>query len=153
MGALATGGTIVWTNAVGDLGIPPAAVQAVLDAERRELARRERAFRGDRPPLELLGRTVVLVDDGLATGATMSAAVEAVRRQGVRSVIVAVPVGPRSACLALARAGIRVVCPLMPEPFFAVGPAYEDFSQVEDDEVRAHLGAARERHDRSQVAP
>ena len=108
-------------------------------AERAELDRRERAYRGDRPPLPLAGRTVVLVDDGLATGASMRAAVRAVRSAGPARVVVAVPVAAAETCRSLEAEADEVVCPLAPKGFRAVGGWYEDFSATSDDEVRRCL--------------
>jgi predicted phosphoribosyltransferase len=116
-----------------------AAIDMVTRAERAELERRERAYRDGLSPVPLGGRTVILVDDGLATGASMRAAVVAVRRLGPAYVIVAVPVGARETCQALREAADEVVCALTPEPFSAVGLWYADFSQTSDDEVRRLL--------------
>lgn len=144
MGAVASGGTRVlnddvlrWYSVAHDI------IERVTATERAEIARRERAYRGERPGLELAGRTALLVDDGLATGSTMQAAVQAVRTCGPARIIVAVPVGSREACAALRRVADEVVCPLMPEPFSAVGLWYGDFSQTTDAEVRALLDADR----------
>lgn len=114
----------------------------VLDAEVVELHRREEALRAQRPELAVRGRTVVLVDDGLATGATMLAAVGAVRRQQPGRAIVAVPVGSPSATRTVARLVDELVCPRVPADFGAVGQSYVDFSQTSDDEVRAALAPA-----------
>ena len=105
----------------------------------------ERLYRGDAPPLDLAGRTVVLVDDGLATGASMRAAAVAVRRQRPAWLCIAVPVGPAETCEALRSEADEVVCPAMPSPFRAVGLWYRDFPQATDDEVHALLAAARRR--------
>ena len=111
----------------------------MLEAERRQLDVRSSTLRGDRPDPPVAGRVVVLVDDGLATGATMRAAVAAVRARGAARVVVAVPVGSREACAALAEVADDVVCPWTPWPFEAVGRAYRDFTQTGDDEVRRLL--------------
>ena len=118
-----------------------AAVEAVSRAEQAELERREHAYRDDRPPVPIEGRTVILVDDGLATGSTMRAAVLAVRRLRPARVIVAVPVGAHETCQALRKIADEVVCALMPQPFSAVGLWYTDFSQTTDNEVRDLLAA------------
>jgi putative phosphoribosyl transferase len=120
-------------------GVDERTVEAVREREVRELRRRERAYRGDRPPIDVLGRVVILVDDGLATGSTMRAAVEAVRRHGPAAVIVAVPVGGEDSCRQLARIADRVVCAWTPRYYAAVGQAYRDFAPVADDEVRRLL--------------
>ena len=117
--------------------VPPEAMEAVRRYEERELRRREQAYRGDRPPIDVRDRVVVLIDDGLATGTTMRAAVEAVRRQGPARVIVAVPVGGPEGCRRLA--ADQVVCVWFPHYFSAVGQAYRDFSEVTDAEVRQVL--------------
>jgi predicted phosphoribosyltransferase len=140
MGAIASGGIVVVNEeVVSSLGVDRLTLDAVIERERREVARREAAYRGDRPAPSLAGRTVVLVDDGLATGATMRAAVEAVRQAGPRLVVAAVPVGAPATCMDLSNVADRVVCLVTPEPFIAVGAYYADFSQTSDQEVRAAL--------------
>jgi putative phosphoribosyl transferase len=140
MGAIASGGVRVVNQSVLDaLGLRDDVVDAVAREEQAELDRRERAYRGDRPPVRLTDVRVVLVDDGLATGATMKAALAAVRAQGASDVVVAVPTGARQTCAELAAAGATVVCLMQPEPFHAVGFSYDDFSETTDDEVRALL--------------
>ena len=140
MGAIASGGVRVMNEDVVALYRPSAAaIDAVTRAELIELERRERAYRDGRLPLPLEGRTVILVDDGLATGSTMRAAVLAVRRLRPARVIVAVPVGARETCEALGALADDVVCALIPEPFSAVGLWYLDFSQTTDQEVRELL--------------
>lgn len=140
MGAIASGGARqVNRDVVEALGIPATVIDAVASAEQVELERRERAYRGSRAPLNLAGRTVILVDDGLATGSTMRAAVTAVRQQQPARVIVAVPVGAVSTCADLATEADDVVCVRTPEPFVAVGLWYRDFSATTDDEVRSIL--------------
>jgi predicted phosphoribosyltransferase len=137
LGAIATGGVrVINQDLVRALGIPPATIEAIAVREQQELERRERVYRGDRPPPDVRGRTVILVDDGLATGATMHAAVRALRQQGVGRVVVAVPIAPPDTCDRLREVVDDVVCAITPEPFHAVGLWYEDFSQTTDDEVR-----------------
>jgi putative phosphoribosyl transferase len=141
MGAIASGGVRqVNRDVVEALGIPPSVLDAVAASEHVELERRERAYRGSRAPLTLAGKTVILVDDGLATGSTMRAAVMAVRQQQPARVVVAVPVGAVSTCADLATEADDVVCVRTPEPFVAVGLWYRDFSATTDDEVRTILG-------------
>jgi putative phosphoribosyl transferase len=143
LGALATGGSRVYNEALlRELALSPDAIEAIAAREGRELARRERTYRADRPPPELRDRIVILVDDGLATGATMRAAVAALRGQNPARIVVAVPVGAPSTCALLRAEADEVVCAAMPEPFYAVGQWYDDFSETTDDEVRALLAAA-----------
>jgi predicted phosphoribosyltransferase len=141
MGAIATGGVRQINHDVVDaLGIPGNVIDAVAVREQRELERREQDYRGNRGPLSLANRTVILVDDGLATGSTMRAAVKAVRQQQPARVIVAVPVGAVSTCADLATEADDVVCVRMPDPFVAVGLWYRDFTPTTDLEVRTLLG-------------
>jgi predicted phosphoribosyltransferase len=136
MGAIASGGIRVLNDdVVAEAGVPAEVIERVTRREETELRTRERRYRGDRPPAPIEGRTVVLVDDGLATGATMRAAVEAVRTQRPADVVVAVPVAAAETCGRLARSGVHVVCPLTPDPFVAVGQWYRDFAPVTDGEV------------------
>jgi putative phosphoribosyl transferase len=140
MGALASGGVrVLNADVVEALGITADLIDAVARREATELARRERAYRGDQAPLDVGGRTVILVDDGLATGATMRAAVAALRARGAAHVVVAVPVGAPETCAALAAEADDVVCANAPQPFLAVGYWYDDFAQTSDEEVRAIL--------------
>lgn len=143
MGAIASGGVCVLNEAlIAELGLRNDQVTRVREREQRELERRERAFRGDRAPIDLHGATVIVVDDGLATGSTMRAAVAALRRQQVARVIVAVPVGPADTCALIAREADRAVCAATPSDFFGVGMWYRDFTQTEDEEVQALLADA-----------
>jgi erythromycin esterase-like protein/adenine/guanine phosphoribosyltransferase-like PRPP-binding protein len=140
IGAIASGGVRVLSHdLIGNLGIPAEAVERVTARERLELDRRDRLFRGDRQPPILRGRTVILIDDGLATGATMEAAVLALRGSAPGTIVVAVPVGAPDTCERLGRMADRVVCLSMPVPFNAVGDWYNDFSQTTDAEVRRLL--------------
>jgi putative phosphoribosyl transferase len=143
VGAIATGGVrVVNRRLVEHLGLTPEVIDAIAARERRELERRRRAYRDDRPPPDLTGRTVILVDDGLATGSTMWAAVQAVREQHPARVVVAVPVGAPDTCAALGEVADEVVCLRTPEPFGSVGGWYEDFEQTSDEEVRELLAQA-----------
>jgi putative phosphoribosyl transferase len=143
MGALASGGIRVLNDeVVGSLRIPESVIDAVTVRETVELERRERAYRGDRPEPTIRGRTVILVDDGLATGSTMRAAVAALRMEHPETLVVAVPVAARETCDAIRAEVDDVVCASTPEPFYAVGLWYEDFSQTTDDEVRELLERA-----------
>ncbi len=140
MGALASGGVrILNTDVTSQFYVPTGAIEAVVAEETRELARRERLYRGSRPPLALKDRVVILVDDGLATGSSMLAAVQAVRRLEPRTVVVAVPVGSAEACDKLRPQADEVVCVRTPRDFSAVGLWYRDFSETSDDEVQALL--------------
>lgn len=144
MGAIASGGVRVLNAEVVDsLRIPADAIERVTAAESRELARRERLYRDDLPLPEVRDRTVILVDDGLATGSTMRAAVVALRRLEPRRIVVAVPVAAPSVCDELANLADETVCVLTPEPFHAVGLWYEDFAPTSDDEVRELLQRER----------
>jgi erythromycin esterase-like protein len=128
---------------IESLGIPADWIEGIDAKERRELERRERVYRADRPPPDVAGKTVILVDDGLATGSTMVAAVQAIRQDEPARIVVAVPVAAPEVCAALRAIADEVVCLSTPEPFGAVGAWYQDFSQTSDDEVRALLGRAR----------
>jgi putative phosphoribosyl transferase len=145
MGAIATGGVRVLNeDVVRALDIPDDVIETVAAEEREELERRERIYRGDRPAPDVRGRTVILVDDGLATGSTMRAAVAALRQQQPARIIVAVPVGAAETCAELNGEADEAVCLRTPEPFYAVGLWYEDFSQTTDEEVRDLLRRAAE---------
>jgi putative phosphoribosyl transferase len=140
MGALASGGGIVMNdNVVASLGVSDEQIRAVVEREAAELRRREHAYRGDRPPADPRDKTVILVDDGIATGASMLAAVRALRALGPASIVVAVPVGPAAVCEQLNREADEVVCAVTPAHFEAVGQVFADFHQVTDDEVRRLL--------------
>jgi predicted phosphoribosyltransferase len=137
MGAIASGGIRVLSDDVVQMyGVSAEAIERVARAEQAELERREREYRQNHPAVDLARKTVILVDDGLATGSTMRAAVEAVRRHGPARVIVAAPVGAPSTCADFRAIADEVVCARTPEPFSAVGIWYQDFSQTTDEEVR-----------------
>jgi predicted phosphoribosyltransferase len=143
MGAIATSGMRVLNDEiVKELAIPPHVIEAVAAKEEKELARRERLYRGDRPPLQLAAQTAILVDDGLATGSTMRAAIRAVRRSQPARIVVAVPVGSPDVCETMRDEADEVICATMPQPLIGVGRWYGDFSQTSDDEVRTLLAKA-----------
>jgi putative phosphoribosyl transferase len=137
MGAIASGG-IRELNAdvIAALHVEPATLDAVTADETRTIAERERAYRGDRPRPQIGGRTIILVDDGLATGASMRAAVTALRRKDPQRLVAAVPVAPADTCDALKAVADEVVCTITPPAFFGVGRWYRDFTQTPDEEVR-----------------
>lgn len=147
MGAIASGGVRVLNeDLLRYYPISAETIERVAAHEQVELERRERDYRGNRPAAELHGRTVILVDDGIATGTTMRSAVEALKQRGALSVVIAVPVAPESVCREFQGLRDHVVftCLMTPEPFYAVGLWYEDFTQTTDDEVRVLLEEARE---------
>ena len=147
MGAVAGGGVRVLNQPVIDaLAVPPGAVEEVAAREAAEVNRREQSYRPAQPPLDAAGRVVVVVDDGLATGASMRAAVTALRAQSPRRIVVAVPVGARETCEELAGEADEVVCARMLASFRAVGQWYDDFSQTTDDDIRALLGPKEDEH-------
>jgi putative phosphoribosyl transferase len=140
MGAIATGGVRVLNDVVVEgLRVGWKEIEATAARETEELARRESVYREGRPPPDLTGKTVILVDDGLATGSSMRVAVAAVSRQSPARVVVAVPVGARQTCDELAAIADEVVCPLTPTSFYAVGEWYHDFSPPTDEEIRKLL--------------
>jgi predicted phosphoribosyltransferase len=142
-GAIATGGVrVLAEDLLERLDMPGEWLEAIDAKERRELHRRELAYRGERPPPVLAGRVVVLVDDGLATGASMLAAVRAVAQQGPARIVVAVPVADPEVCRRLERAADEVVCVSTPRPMLAVGAWYDDFAQVSDEQVSELLARA-----------
>jgi putative phosphoribosyl transferase len=154
LGALASGDVVVPNPAITNLlGLRDRLMASMAARERRRLERREQAYRGDRMPPDVRNQTVILVDDGLATGTTMRAAIAALRQRGTAGIVVAVPVAPPRVCAALRAEVDAVVCLITPEPFEAVGRWYADFGQVTDGAVRdllsraanAHPAAARER--------
>jgi putative phosphoribosyl transferase len=137
MGAIASGGVRVLNeDVVRWYGIPESAIERVAREEEQELQRRERAYRDDLPAPDLANRTVILIDDGLATGSTMRAAAQAMRLHHPSRVVIAVPVGAPQTCTELAAVADEVICARMPEPFSAVGQWYLNFNQTDDEEVR-----------------
>lgn len=137
MGAIASGGVEVRNDQViADARVDDELLEAVAGHERIELARRERTYRGDRPPVDVAGRTALVVDDGLATGATMRAAVAALRERGAAVIVVAVPIAAPAVCTEMGAIVDEIVCLRTPEPFVAIGLWYRDFEPTADDEVR-----------------
>src|SRR2546421_4604959 len=146
MGAIATGGVRVLNeDVVSYLRIPGEVIDAVAADELRELERRERAYRDDRPAPDVRGKTIILADDGLATGSTMRAAAAALRQQKPARIVVAVPVSAPQTCNEYRMGVDEIVCAGTPEPFHAVGRWYEDFSQTSDEEVRELLARAADK--------
>jgi len=136
-GAIASAGVRVLDHEIIDaLGIPNSEVERVTQMEKQELIRREQAYRAGRPPLDVTGRTVILVDDGIATGASIAAGIGALRQMNPARIVVAVPVAPESTVRRLRKIADEIVCLETPETFYGVGQFYADFSQVSDDEVR-----------------
>jgi predicted phosphoribosyltransferase len=136
MGAIAMEGTVVFNDEiVNTINIPKTAIDQVIKTENEELKRREITYRGNRPFPELRNKTIILVDDGIATGATMRAAVQAIRKHKPASIIIAVPVSAISTCDEMKQIADQVICPLKPEIFYSVGQWYQDFSQTSDEEV------------------
>src|SRR5438477_7513970 len=149
MGAIASGGVRVLNeDTIAQLRIDQATVDAVTQTELGELNRREAVYRDGLPAHDVAGKTVILIDDGLATGASMYAAVLALRARSPRRTIVAVPVAPRDTCEVIAQYVDEMICAAMPEPFRGVGAWYHDFRQVDDEEVRLMLRSARSVMDR-----
>jgi len=152
MGAIATGGGVLLNDEVVQaLGMPDEVIEEVAAAERQELRRREHLYRDGRPAPDVRGKTVILVDDGLATGSSMRAALRAIRRQGPARLVVAVPVGAMETCEELQAEADEVICARAPYPFYSVGQWYEDFTQTGDEEVHDLLGQAA--HDYPVTAP
>jgi predicted phosphoribosyltransferase len=140
IGAIASGGVCVLNEeTLVEYGVGPAQVEAVVQAEQLELQRRERRYRGDRPFPDVTGQTIILIDDGLATGSSMRAAVAALRHERPARLVVAVPTAPADTCEELRPIVDEMVCLITPEPFYAVGLWYEDFSQTSDEEVHELL--------------
>lgn len=143
MGALASGGgRVLNQDVVQGLSIPDEIINRVAESEQCELERREQLYRGERPPADISGKTVILVDDGLATGSTMRAAVAALRRLGPARIVVAVPIAAAQTCDEFRDEVDEIICAVTPQPFYAVGLWYQDFSQTTDEEVRDLLERA-----------
>ena len=140
MGAIASGGVRVLNDDVlSAAGVGPDQIEQVAARELEQLERQELAYRGERPPIDVRGRVAILVDDGLATGATMRAAITALRGRGAGAIVAAVPTAPPETCEALRREVDEIVCARTPDPFTAVGIWYRDFTPVSDEEVRELL--------------
>jgi len=153
MGAIASGGTyFLNTNVVQQLGVSDQRIDAIIEHEKAELERREREYGADHP-LNLKGRTIILVDDGLATGSTMRAALRALSEQGPHKIVIAVPVAPLETFQEFHDQGEEIVAVLTPELFYAVGEWYEDFDQTSDDEVRELLKRAEQQYAASASKP
>lgn len=147
MGAIATGNVRVLNDDVVDyLRIPPRVIDSVARSEMMELKRRELEYRGERPEPDVRGKTVVLIDDGLATGSTIRAAAQALRQQNPARIVVAVPVSAPQPCDEYQIGVDEIICASTPEPFHGVGAWYDDFSQTTDEEVRDLLEKARRQH-------
>jgi putative phosphoribosyl transferase len=145
-GAIASGGVrVLDRRTIEGLGMTGLDIERVTRAEKQELERRELAYRGGRPPLDVAGMTVILVDDGIATGASVRAAINALRQMKPARIVIAVPVAPPSVCDRLLPEVDEFVCLEMPEPFYGVGQFYDDFSQVSDEEVKELLDSASRR--------
>ena len=143
MGAIATGGVRILDHFLIQMyAVRSEDIDRITASEQRELERRERTYRDDRPPPDVKDHTVILIDDGLATGSTMRAAVEALRQEGARKIVVAVPVAPPDTCDAMKSEVDEIICAVTPEPFRAVGIWYADFGETTDDEVRDLLARA-----------
>jgi putative phosphoribosyl transferase len=145
MGAIASGGITVMNPDAARVPIPQSAIDAIVNREQHELKRREGLYRGTRAPIDIASRIAIVVDDGLATGSSMRAAVAAIRKKNPARLVVAVPVAAPEACQDFENEADEVVCALTPHPFQAVGLWYEDFDQTRDEEVHALLEAARAR--------
>jgi predicted phosphoribosyltransferase len=143
MGAIASGGVrLLNQNVIQGFGIPQNLIEMITEKEQRELERQEREYRQGRPPLDVRGKTVILVDDGLATGASMHVAVAALKQMHPAHIVIAVPVAAQETCNEFQGEVDQVVCSVTPEPFWSVGQWYDDFSQISDEEVRDLLRRA-----------
>lgn len=140
MGALASGGTVVFNDElINDLQIDQVSIDRVIKSEQKELTRRERLYRGNKPLFHVTGKTIILVDDGIATGSTMKAAIMTLQKQQPSDLIIAVPVAAKSTCDDMIQSVKTFVCPLRPVDFYAVGLWYDNFPQTSDEEVIALL--------------
>ncbi len=154
MGAIASGQVTVWNDDIIDaLGISQARIQKVVDHEEQELIRRERIYRGYRPQPRIEDRTVLLIDDGLATGASMLAAIRATQAQNPKELVVAVPVGSPEACAAISQHVDEMICLEKPSPFYGVGTWYDDFTQTTDQQVYDLLAQTFDQTQNSNQSP
>lgn len=156
MGAIATGGVeVINADVVRSFGVPDSAIEKIRRIENKELLRRERAYRGDRPPYNVQSRNVIIVDDGIATGATMKAAVTALRQLNPERIIAAAPVAPSDVFSTMSKAADKFICPVIPIYFRSVGEWYHNFSQTTDVEVKEILNRAwnKRPHKRELLAP
>lgn len=145
-GAIGSGGVrVLDPDVIEGLGLSQLEVEQVTAAEKQELKRRERTYRGGRPPLDVTGLIVIVVDDGIATGSSMRAAIRALRQMNPARIVIATPVAPAASCKRLRSEVDELVCVVTPEPFYGVGQFYEDFSQVSDEEVKELLARAARR--------
>ncbi len=152
IGAIAEDGTYLLDDSiVAMLNVPPSYITAEAERQKGEIKRRLQNYRGNAPALEVTGREVVLVDDGVATGSTLKAALRSLRKKGVKPLIVAVPVGPRDTINELKSEADLVVCPYTPEPFYAIGEFYEDFEQTPDEQVTTLLQRNKKESKRKEV--
>jgi len=152
MGAIASGGTVIFNEPlINQLNLEQSSINTVIQVEQKELLRRELLYRGDRPFPKLLGKTIILVDDGIATGSTMFAAIKAIRIHKPASIIIAVPVAARETCEEIINLVDKLICPLQPINFYAVGLWYENFSQTSDREVIELLEKSNAMIKRSQL--
>ncbi len=152
IGAVAEDGTyLLDDNIVAMLSVPQSYITAEAERQKGEIKRRLQNYRGNAPALDVTGREVVLVDDGVATGSTLKAALRSLRKKGVKPLIVAVPVGPRDTINELRSEADQVVCPYTPEPFYAIGEFYEDFEQTTDEEVTTLLQRNKKEPKRKEV--
>jgi len=153
MGAIASGGITVMNPDAARVPIPQSAIDEIVNREQHELQRRERLYRRNRAPLDIASRIAIVVDDGLATGSSMRAAIQSVRKQAPARIVLAVPVAAPETCRDLSAEVDEVVCAATPQPFYAVGLWYEDFPQTTDREVSELLAAATREQEQRQSAP
>jgi len=153
IGAVAEDGTYLLDNSLVDmLNVPKGYVESEVERQKAEIKRRLKTYRGDEPSVEIIGHNVILVDDGVATGATLRAALLSLQNRGAKTVTVAVPVGPQDTIQKLQKEADRVVCLATPEPFYAIGEFYADFNQTSDEEVIKLIERCRHQQDKEVTA-